>query len=151
MEENRELDLEALAKIQGCRTAQFARLFQLNYPAPDIITAIFDAHSHRGSTGKCCQIPTYRPIGPCRERLTDFRHLSVRLTREICLVGTCGRDSQRTNFEKLSVPPNFGLHQLTGDRRGSCSLTVTRNWRMTFGLNDEGALIDMDLEDYYGA
>lgn len=27
----------------------------------------------------------------------------------------------------------------------------TRNWRMTFGLNDEGALTDMDLEDYHGA
>lgn len=30
-------------------------------------------------------------------------------------------------------------------------MTVTRNWRMTFGWNDEGALIDMDLEDYHGA
>ena len=54
-------------------------------------------------------------------------------------------------FEELSVPPNFGLHELTGDRKGSWSMTVTRNWRMTFGLNDEGALIDMDLEDYHGA
>ncbi|WP_374597894.1 recombinase family protein [Sphingosinicella sp.] len=42
VEENRELDLEALAKIQGCRTAQFARLVRLNYLAPDIITAVFD-------------------------------------------------------------------------------------------------------------
>lgn len=42
VEENRELDLEALAKMQGCRTAQFARLVRLNYLAPDIITAIFD-------------------------------------------------------------------------------------------------------------
>ena len=42
VEENRELDLDALAKIQGCRTAQFARLVRLNYLAPDIITAVFD-------------------------------------------------------------------------------------------------------------
>lgn len=55
------------------------------------------------------------------------------------------------SFEELSVPPNFGLHELTGDRKGSWSMTITRNWRMTFGLNDEGALIDMDLEDYPGA
>lgn len=55
------------------------------------------------------------------------------------------------SFEELSMPPNFGLHELTGDRKGSWSMTVTRNWRMTFGLNDEGALIDMDLEDYHGA
>lgn len=42
VEENRELDLEALAKIQGCRSAQFARLIRLNYLAPDIVTAVFD-------------------------------------------------------------------------------------------------------------
>jgi hypothetical protein len=42
VEENRELDLEALAKIQGCRAAQFARLVRLNYLAPDIVTAVFD-------------------------------------------------------------------------------------------------------------
>ena len=55
------------------------------------------------------------------------------------------------SFEELSVPPNFGLHELAGDRKRSWSMTVTRNWRMTFGLNDEGMLIDMDLEDYHGA
>lgn len=33
----------------------------------------------------------------------------------------------------------------------SWSMTVTRNWRMTFGVNVEGALIDLDLEDYHGA
>ena len=55
------------------------------------------------------------------------------------------------SFEELSVPPNVGLHELTGDRKGRWSMTVTRNWRMTFGMNDEGALINMDLEDYHGA
>ncbi|MCK9542519.1 MAG: hypothetical protein M0R03_10880 [Novosphingobium sp.] len=28
---------------------------------------------------------------------------------------------------------------------------VTRNWRMTFRLNDDGAIVDMDLEDYHGS
>lgn len=55
------------------------------------------------------------------------------------------------SFEELSAPPNFGLHELTRDRKGRWSMTVTRNWRMTFGMNDEGALIDLDLEDYHGA
>lgn len=54
-------------------------------------------------------------------------------------------------FDELSVPPNFRLHELTGERKGSWSMTVTRNWRMTFGLNDEGALVDLNLEDYHGA
>jgi proteic killer suppression protein len=54
------------------------------------------------------------------------------------------------DFEELRVPPNFGLHELTGDRKGTWSMTVTRNWRLTFGIDDDGALIDMDLEDYHG-
>ena len=51
--------------------------------------------------------------------------------------------------EELRVPPNFGAHQLTGDRKGEWSLTVTKNWRMTFRISDAGAIEDMDLEDYH--
>lgn len=56
-----------------------------------------------------------------------------------------------SSLEEFARPPNYGFHELTGDRKGTCSMTVTRNWRLTFGINDEGALIDMDLEDYHGA
>jgi proteic killer suppression protein len=74
------------------------------------------------------------------------------------LVGDVGRlrkmlafiDAAGT-FDELMVPPNFGLHELVGDRKGQWSMTVTRNWRLTFGVNGDGALIDMDLEDYHGA
>lgn len=55
-----------------------------------------------------------------------------------------------TDLKELGVPPNYGLHPLTGDRRGTWSMTVTRNWRLTFRVNDDGALIDMNLEDYHG-
>lgn len=51
--------------------------------------------------------------------------------------------------EELRVPPNYGAHQLTGDRKGEWALTVTRNWRMTFRVNEAGAIEDMDLEDYH--
>jgi proteic killer suppression protein len=51
--------------------------------------------------------------------------------------------------EELRVPPNFGAHQLTGDRKGEWALAVTRNWRMTFRVNAGGAIEDMDLEDYH--
>lgn len=54
------------------------------------------------------------------------------------------------NMDELSVPPNFGFHALAGDRRGTWSMTVTRNWRLTFGVDAEGALVDLDLEDYHG-
>jgi proteic killer suppression protein len=51
--------------------------------------------------------------------------------------------------EELHGPPNWGAHELTGDRAGTWSLTVTKNWRMTFCLNDDGMIADLDLEDYH--
>lgn len=54
-----------------------------------------------------------------------------------------------TSFDKLSVPPNFGLHPLVGDRAGRWSMTVSRNWRMTFEKIDEATIGDLDLEDYH--
>ncbi len=52
-------------------------------------------------------------------------------------------------LDELSTPPNYGLHPLTGDRAGTWAMTVTRNWRMTFSLNEQGAIVDLDLEDYH--
>jgi proteic killer suppression protein len=54
-------------------------------------------------------------------------------------------------FEELAIPPNYGLHALSGDRAGIWAMTVTRNWRLTFRLNDAGAIEDMNLEDYHGS
>lgn len=51
-------------------------------------------------------------------------------------------------FEELAVPPNFGFHALTGDRKGTYAMTVTRNWRLTFTKVDEHTVADLDLEDY---
>jgi proteic killer suppression protein len=51
--------------------------------------------------------------------------------------------------DELHTPPNWGAHQLTGDRAGSWLLTVTKNWRMTFSGTAEGAVADLDLEDYH--
>ncbi len=50
-------------------------------------------------------------------------------------------------LEELNIPPNYGAHMLSGDREGYWSLTVTRNWRMTFRINDALAIEDIDLED----
>ena len=55
------------------------------------------------------------------------------------------------SMDELAIPPNYGLHPLTGDRVGTWAMTVTRNWRMTFEMNEQGALEEMDLEDYHGA
>lgn len=48
--------------------------------------------------------------------------------------------------QKLTI---WRAHQLTGDRKGTWSLTVTRNWRITFRLNPEGEIEDLDFEDYH--
>lgn len=50
---------------------------------------------------------------------------------------------------ELLTPPNYGAHKLTGDRAGEWSLFVSKNWRMTFRINDALAIEDMDLEDYH--
>ncbi len=53
------------------------------------------------------------------------------------------------NVEELKVPPNFGFHWLIGDRVGTATMTLTKNWRMTFKVNAANAIIDLDLEDYH--
>ena len=55
------------------------------------------------------------------------------------------------SIEDLLSPPNFGAHQLSGDRKGAWALTVTRNWRMTFDLTPDLKIMNMDLEDYHGS
>lgn len=42
-----------------------------------------------------------------------------------------------------------GFHALRGDLKGRYAMTVSRNWRLTFGWNGEDA-IEVDLEDYHG-
>ena len=44
--------------------------------------------------------------------------------------------------------PLFPFHPLTGDRRGSYSVMVKANWRVTFRFH-EGAAKDVNLEDYH--
>ena len=41
------------------------------------------------------------------------------------------------DLEELKAPPNYGAHPLTGDRAGSWSLIVTKNWRMTFRIDQD--------------
>lgn len=43
----------------------------------------------------------------------------------------------------------FGFHPLTGDQAGRFAITVSRNWRLTFGFEGQD-VVDVDLEDYHG-
>jgi plasmid maintenance system killer protein len=54
------------------------------------------------------------------------------------------------DIQELRDVPSWNAHQLTGDRKGAWSLTVTRNWRITFRIDPaEGEVVDLDYEDYH--
>ena len=44
--------------------------------------------------------------------------------------------------------PGLFLHPLKGDRKGEWAVTVKRNWRVTFKIED-GKVFDVDYEDYH--
>jgi proteic killer suppression protein len=51
---------------------------------------------------------------------------------------------------ELRTVPSWKAHQLTGDRKGTWSLFVTKNWRLTFQVDQtEIEIIDLDYEDYH--
>ena len=52
--------------------------------------------------------------------------------------------------EELRTLPFWGAHQLTSYRSGTWSLSVTRNWRLTFWVDEnEPEVCDVNLEDYH--
>jgi proteic killer suppression protein len=54
------------------------------------------------------------------------------------------------NADELRTVPSWKAHQLTGDRKGTWSLFVTRNWRLTFRIDsDEIEIVNLDYEDYH--
>jgi proteic killer suppression protein len=51
---------------------------------------------------------------------------------------------------ELRKIPVWKAHLLTGSRKGTWSLHVTRNWRMTFRIdNPNRRICDVNLEDYH--
>lgn len=54
------------------------------------------------------------------------------------------------NAQELRDVPSWKAHQLSGDRKGTWSLTVTRNWRITFRIDQvAGEIVDLSYEDYH--
>jgi proteic killer suppression protein len=52
--------------------------------------------------------------------------------------------------EELRSLPTWKVHTLTGDRKGTWSLSVTRNRRLTFRIDTaEREICDLNLEDYH--
>ena len=52
--------------------------------------------------------------------------------------------------EELRALTAWKVHTLTGDRRGTWSLSVTRNRRLTFRIDvAEREILEVNLEDYH--
>ena len=52
--------------------------------------------------------------------------------------------------EELRAVPRCNAHRLRGDRKGTWSLSVTANWRITFRIDrEEMEIIDLNYEDYH--
>jgi proteic killer suppression protein len=54
------------------------------------------------------------------------------------------------NADELRALTAWKAHTLTGDRKGTWSLSVTRNRRLTFRIDtSEHEIFDVSLEDYH--
>jgi len=73
----------------------------------------------------------------------EIRSDLVNRTRNILTVLITASD-----MSGVQGPPGWRIHQLTGDRAGTWSISVSGNWRITFGIVD-GEITDLNLEDYH--
>lgn len=51
-------------------------------------------------------------------------------------------------MDSVEGPPGWRIHQLSGDRAGTWSISASGNWRITFDI-EEGEISNLDLEDYH--
>ena len=91
--------------------------------------------------------------------IKNFRYKGLeRLFRDDDRSGVSAKDAPRllrqldrldaaTQPEDMGMP-GWGLHQLKGDRKGTWSVKVSGNWRLTFRFAD-GDACDVSLEDYH--
>ena len=49
---------------------------------------------------------------------------------------------------RKSSPPGWRVHQLSGDRKDTWSVSTSGNWRITF-IEEDGYIDVLDLEDYH--
>jgi toxin HigB-1 len=52
------------------------------------------------------------------------------------------------DMDGVQGPPGWRIHQLSGDRAGTWSISVSGNWRITFNI-EQGKIVNLDLEDYH--
>ena len=78
----------------------------------------------------------------------DATGLQAAVVSKVRRIVTFLQDMERE--DELRTVPSWKAHQLTGDRKGTWSLFVTKNWRMTFRIDsNEIEIIDLNYEDYH--
>ena len=78
----------------------------------------------------------------------DATGLPARYVDKIRKILAFLQDMERV--DELRAIPSWKPHRLGGNRRGTWSLFVTRNWRITFRIDrKEGSIINLDYEDYH--
>lgn len=53
-------------------------------------------------------------------------------------------------IDELMAVEKWHIHRLSGDQKGRWSFSVSRNWRLTFDVDEmNGFIVDLDFEDYH--
>jgi len=52
------------------------------------------------------------------------------------------------NIAELETVAGWRLHRLKGDRKGTGSMVISRNYRLTFRIEGQ-SVSDIDIEDYH--
>jgi proteic killer suppression protein len=81
-------------------------------------------------------------------REDDRRGLPPRFVEKIRAMLTAIAEAE--NVGKIEKYAGWHLHPLTGNRRGTWSMIVTRNYRLTFRIVEFGTM-EISLEDYHGS
>jgi proteic killer suppression protein len=73
----------------------------------------------------------------------EIRRDLVRRVRNILAALIAAED-----MRGVAGPPGWRIHQLSGDRAGPWSISVSGNWRITFDLEHQ-EICSLNLEDYH--
>jgi len=78
----------------------------------------------------------------------DASGLQSAVVEKVRRIVTFLQDMERE--DEIRTVPSWKAHLLTGDRKGTWSLFVTKNWRLTFRIDQaEIEIVDLDYEDYH--
>jgi proteic killer suppression protein len=91
--------------------------------------------------------------------IRNFRHKGLRqffTMGDRRGIGAAQADRLRRILDRLDAAarpedmnlPGFRYHGLAGPRKGTYAVSVSGNWRITFGFED-GDSINVNLEDYH--